>query len=422
MPGQTTAENYPQRSINSRNHPTPTLLITISVILALAQGVNAEDLSPTKCYRSPLSHIVEWTTSGVSLEHGKKILIVDTFRDQIITINQRGRVHLAPPKIPREKGLDQDSFSVPFGLPHKVRSHVENEHLLLYVHEEQPWFRIASLDQDLVLGEPFQIPTYEPLIIHDFISLGDGEILTFGNFLPRNSVPGWNPGSPAFLYFNIKTRDSKVYRTLDISNSRADENEYYYYLYSNMPFMASLNSVAYTLNLRDNNASISRIDPATGTMKDLTPISEEFGRVPTLPDEFTALKHSHEGPRQATLLLRQIENAHMPIGLYAFNKNLYLLVKDALDMYGETSWSLVSINPGDGKVAGRTRIPSRASNLTVIPGDDFWFFIEKDRVRFQGKRGAPDMSTASMTLMPSRWLTDSNSSKAWDPATCEEIQ
>jgi hypothetical protein len=293
-----------------------------------------------------------------------------------------------------------------FGLPHKIRP-FGDQYLLLYVHPEAPSFRIAKLDQDLELGDPLAIP-HSPAVIHDFTPLGEQGVLIFGNFFETD-----DPRNPTFVYYDVDSTKSIVYRERTLSLAeRDDETAFYFYLYLNMPSMASLGNTGYVLFFEGEQASLGKVEAGAAEIVDLHALPEDFRNLPHLSEDFLRLRETREGPRQATRLLRLAEGSRMPLGLYAWNDALYLLAKDRIDAAGETKWWLFSLDPQTGEETGRTELPSRAAHLTVVPGNEFWTLVEKQRVQPQGERGAPYMRTASLMLAPSKWLTPGQGTRA----------
>lgn len=377
----------------------PTLLVCVSVLAGPLVTTSAEggELSQAKCYRATLSHMVDLATSGAVAPSGDGILLVDTQRDQILRVDAHGRVRLARPRtLFPEKGMTELK---PFGLAHKIRPYGD-QYLLLYVHSEAPPFRIAEMDQDLRLGDPLAIPR-SPAVIHDFTPLGERGVLIFGNFFETD-----DPRNPVFVYYDAKSAKSIVYRERTLSLAERDgETAFYFYLYLNMPFMASFGGTGYVLFFEGEQASLGRVEAGGKEIVSLHALPEDFRNLPHLSDDFLRLRETRDGPRQATRLLRLAEGSRMPMGLYAWNDILYLLAKEKIDSLGETIWWLISLDPQTGEETGRIELPSRAAHLTVVPGDEFWTLVEKQRVQPQGARGAPYMRTASLIMTPSTWLT-----------------
>lgn len=104
-------------------------------------------------------------------------------------------------------------------------------------------------------------------------------------------------------------------------------------------------------------------------------LGEPLGEWPELP---TSAKVT-----ELPWVMREIELAAMPTGLYHRGQWLYLLHREPL-AGGGTDWSLTRIDPATGEAAGTMRISSQANHLMVVPGPERWALIEKGPVRSFG--------------------------------------
>jgi hypothetical protein len=73
-----------------------------------------------------------------------------------------------------------------------------------------------------------------------------------------------------------------------------------------------------------------------------------------------------------------LANADGPIGLYSQREHLFLLCRCSK---GEgIGYYLVQLDPDSGATLGTRRIASKAAHLTVVPGSEYWAFVEKGSV------------------------------------------
>lgn len=75
-------------------------------------------------------------------------------------------------------------------------------------------------------------------------------------------------------------------------------------------------------------------------------------------------------------LMGEIERTAMPVGLFGWESNLYLLSRRQ-PAPGEVTWSLTRIDPGSGEAQGTMTIDSDANHLMLVPGDEYWAVVEK---------------------------------------------
>lgn len=102
----------------------------------------------------------------------------------------------------------------------------------------------------------------------------------------------------------------------------------------------------------------------------------------------------------------------MPVSLFAWESNLYLLAKHGASPSGGTPWWLIRLAPRDGEELGRVRLPTQAAHLNGGT------LIEKGPVQGIGDTHAPYMETSSMVLLPSAWLDGRTKARA-ARASCE---
>jgi hypothetical protein len=99
-----------------------------------------------------------------------------------------------------------------------------------------------------------------------------------------------------------------------------------------------------------------------------------LGKFAQWPDLSTRAKM-----QELPVLMREIELASMPMGLFGAGDWLYLLTRSPL-AGGATRWALTRIDPATGEASGSMSIASAANHLMVVPGPDHWALIEKGPV------------------------------------------
>jgi len=112
--------------------------------------------------------------------------------------------------------------------------------------------------------------------------------------------------------------------------------------------------------------------------------SKEQGKLTELPGALEPLFPStkpapalptYVRPEDFPLVMREVEKVAMPVGLYSWKKDLYLLSRQPQG--NSTQWLLSRIDLGRGRIVGTVLIPSRANHLFAVPGAEQWVFVEK---------------------------------------------
>lgn len=239
--------------------------------------------------------------------------------------------------------------------------------------------------------------------IYDWHPLGDG-ILAFGDI----SV-GAGDWKSAFLYVDEDGRQQAFVR---LSPDAQVCNQYT----TTSDYIAALDGRGYLLFL-DPVPKIAEVIPDVGGVRELPGFPEDFQSRPRL-DTRPRLASTRQGARQATIFYEILEASTMAAGIYGWGNHLYLLGKEAIDPTGNTDWSLVKLDPDDGSELSRVRLPTEAAHLTVVPGPEFWAFVERGQVQGIGERHAPYMETSSLVLVPTAWIENPKS----NPQLNAEVQ
>lgn len=133
-------------------------------------------------------------------------------------------------------------------------------------------------------------------------------------------------------------------------------------------YIATMGATAYILREVEGDATrIMSYGPDTTAG---TPVGPSYRARPDLIDEGTS--------RSFRDAMRVVANSKMPAGLYAWQGRLYVLRRAPGDE--GTTWSLDRIHPSTGELEGSTILPSTADHLVVVPGPNYWAFLEKGPV------------------------------------------
>ena len=228
------------------------------------------------------------------------------------------------------------------------------------------------------------------MAVYDWAPVGNG-LLAFGD-LQEPETKRWES---AFLYF-----DDEGGRALYRLSTESAKRIYYQ---RNLPYVAASEDAGYILFLEEDTRVLEARADVDAGLRELELFPEDFRKAPPL----RRIPGFH-GTLEATAFYKLVERSTMAAGIFTWEDQLFLLAKKAMDKNGNTAWCLIRIDPADGKELSRTRLPTQAAHLTVVPGV-FWALIEKDPVTPQGQSGSPYMEIRTMTLMPGGWLSDSPS-------------
>jgi hypothetical protein len=172
-----------------------------------------------------------------------------------------------------------------------------------------------------------------------------------------------------------------------------------------LSLIASVDGTGYFLAPQEGKARLFAVEPNAGK-SELASLPADLASMPAFSYRQEWLT-ARWGPRQATAHLRQVEISRMPMGLYGWDHELYLLAKEPMDSRGETTWWLARLDRSDGSLKSRIRLPTTAAHLTVIPGDS-WVVLEKAPVialdRMSLWKYSPFMETTSILRFPARLL------------------
>jgi hypothetical protein len=132
-------------------------------------------------------------------------------------------------------------------------------------------------------------------------------------------------------------------------------------------YIASLGETAYMVLMNEDGVHLYK----SGRQGKLEKLDDGMGtlfstKVPMLP--------AYVEKGDFVEVMREVERATMPAGLYGWKGALYLLSRRPQG--GSTQWLLSRLD-SQGQVIGTVEIPSRANHLFAVPGADEWAFVEK---------------------------------------------
>ncbi len=380
------------------------------VVLAESADSDSMDMSSEKCYQGFLSQNLLYAKSGITLEDQGRVLLLDAL-DRPLHITYRGateRLLPATDALARREGVSGDVARLQH--PRRLRQDRNGNLFVLDLSKREDntlLTRLVQVDRNISpQGDELPLRRDDssamPLLIFDFVPFDQESALVAGIFRYAEKQASF-----ALMYINAGEQHVYYESKWDVGEMAAGFNEIVYpYTHLNMSYLAGLGNRAYAL-LLDKRARISRVQLGSKEVQELVFFPGEFSDLPHLPDGFWGHSRRSMGPRQVYEYLKVVEASRMAMGVFTSGDNLFLLVKEPLQRNGDTAWALVQLDPENGKEIGeRVELPTRAAHLVVVPGKRFWTLIEKEPVQPIGGHSAPYMKTASMTLMPTLWLTE----------------
>jgi len=198
------------------------------------------------------------------------------------------------------------------------------------------------------------------------------------------AILGWSvAGSDIFGYGNFELADSSIrtgYFRINLDNPsdamiltskpNGDTSQLWYRL--GLPFVASIGERGYALRLDDRLALVESSPGAP--LRTFGVFTGRLSGPPSLPPFVT--------PLDFVMIMKKLSVSTAPMGLYAWHGKLYLLWKYNDDSGSE--WFISRIDPekpASKALDARVSLDSEAEHLMIIPGPEYWAFVEKGPVK-----------------------------------------
>jgi hypothetical protein len=317
-----------------------------------ATGANGSN-SAADCREVVLTRKPGWTLSGGFTSDGSQLLVVDSLKRTVLRYGSFGEFLGL---------LDEPTYSQVYNqLP--VTGKPRGDSFILEVTDG-----LMLMDKKLL---PVTTNIIKPKStgwsitgLWEWQPVGETDIVGFADIGHAPNPYLLENANSAFVRFSLK--NPSKFQAFHVSNVAEVPNKAYYR--STYSYIASLGEVAYFLSM-NNGLELYRQE-GTNEPKN---ISQLLPRGLTRPKLKEWLRVS-----EFTEMMREIEQASMPVGLFGWRDSLYLLYRTP---QGEgTRWTLYNIDP-TGKIATHgVDLPIRANHVTVIPGPENWAFLEKGPV------------------------------------------
>jgi hypothetical protein len=176
------------------------------------------------------------------------------------------------------------------------------------------------------------------------------------------------------------------------------EDSPYYVLGHN--YVATNDFAAFVLKMKDDSdAELWEFDRNGGRKRRLLEktFPAEFRHIPRIVS-------GTDGPGDSASLFKEIEGYHIPVGVYGFERMLYLLARSPSES-GATTWWLYKIDPQKDKIVGkRLRLPTTSNHISIVPTSTSWFIFEKGPVQSKGSQKIETLIT-----IPTSWIINPSS-------------
>lgn len=324
---------------------TTLALLSLSSSPTLAQLASVKSVGSSDCFRTTyLSPRQAWVASGGW--SGKTLLLLDNRSKQVLRVDRRGQ-ESTPIVLGNGVPLGIRPSARGFLLHTPANDVVEMDRALKAVGQRN--LQTKSLQQGRRISTLWQWDAAGT----DLIALSDLQ----------------SEGSSAYTtaFLRIPMDNPAQFRILTPLPPDPDVNAFRL----GHPLVAALDSTAYVL-IPEGRIGIYKNLPGSNDLQALTSFPEGFDVAPLLP--------KYSVPPELPGVMQVVERAKMPTGLYAWQQALFVLTRQP-GGDGHTIWELTKIDPANDGVVGTISLPVNANHLTVIPGPDYWAFVEKGPVR-----------------------------------------
>jgi hypothetical protein len=311
------------------------------------------------CWEESLDYQPGWTISSSWSDDGSTLLVVDTYRNEVLKYSNRGKFQGT---VPRLEQAANGNYT-----PSTLKSQGSGQYL------ELSQARMVRLDSnlnpvqryDLLKGAQRAGESIKGIFQWD---LAGNEAVVFGDVHrpgPQEVDQQWRSG-----FFRMPIDKPAAFRSL-YETSPKDPARIFYRLGN--PLFASIGKTSYIL-LMEERPRIYRNRQGQTRLEPLEAFPAGLEERPTLP--------SWRSLDDFSWLMRVVERSTMPVSLFGWEGHLYVVGRHAEDR-GGTRWSLTKIDPQADKVLWTTQVdlPPTAHHVTVAPGPRQWAWIQKGVAR-----------------------------------------
>ena len=313
----------------------------------------------SSCTRATLAQPPEWTTTGAWSAGGDELMLADASKGTILRYSERGRF-LGPIPDPFRSYLEPLSPTTLKAMPASDGSliAVDGGRLLELDSGYRP---LATFAQDsaparvtsgsLHLGGP---QLWEPVgkDIIEFAGIGRGK---------RDGTEAYS-----FGFVRYPVGNSAAWYLLKECGPYDRVTTFYRIGYQ---YMAAIGDTAYVVAM-ENPPTILRNEKGE---HEFTALRATLPGLEKQPDLLAFTAKGELAP-----IMAAVEQYTMPVGLYSWENRLFLVARFA--QRDGTRWEIWQLDPQNGEILSKARIPTTANHITVIPGPKSWAIVEKGPV------------------------------------------
>lgn len=143
------------------------------------------------------------------------------------------------------------------------------------------------------------------------------------------------------------------------------------------PFVASIGQTVYALSQEGNRLELKALEP--GNNNEFRSMGAFPGR---LKGELAPMLPSFARIQEYVRTMKVAEESTMPVGLYAWKNELYMLFRTYERTAGrsERRWFISKIDPQHDVVRWTVQVPGSSPHMMAIPGNTEWAFLAKGSV------------------------------------------
>lgn len=295
-----------------------------------------------------------WTISGAWSPDGQRLVLVDALNNRLLTYEGPNARSLGPVPI-RDEDLGSPFLpSVLAPTPSGFLLEMANARFVPLNSDIHPTAsaaeavtRLTGVKRGDLSAEYFFTWT----LAHD-------EVLAFADF----EISGeWSSG-----FVRIPLSDAAGFKVLTRGGVQ-EPNRLFYRLGHQL--LTADDTAAYAVVMGERPA-VFKSSQGNDRMIRVAELPAPWNQRPRLPSFKTAEDFQE--------VMQVVERSTLPSGLFAWEGSLYLVGRTASRTAPQ--WSLTRIDPASGRVTGTAALSTTANHLTVVPGAQYWAFVEKGPV------------------------------------------
>jgi hypothetical protein len=351
-----------------------------------------------------------WTTSGTWTPDGNTLILADALNHTLTKYSSTGR------------SLGPLTGSIGTALRHLqpsvLRSNDSTQEVLIEV-QDGATSRLLAMDKNLVPNRAIDVESTAWLQgsqrasgLFQWQPVGN-DLVTFSDI----QGPRENDWASGIVRFAGKVQapplgapeQVEVLRPIGLN----DTERTFYRL--GFPYITAVGNTAYVLTMGTTPGISKDTAPDGSKASSLLPVANTLSTGPSA--ELNPDLPTLQTPQDFVAVMSVVERSAMPVGLFGWNKNLYVLSR--FPQGDATGWLLRKFSLS-GELRSAMRIPSSAAHLTVVPGPITWAFVEKGPVLAYGAQDIKTILFVPSALIQTMPPVQQSASLINAPSLCRE--